>query len=497
MPSRSDTTIWSGLFRISPHSGQTLQAQIRQAVVAAILDRQIAPSMPLPSCRTLARKLGVARGTVVLAFQQLVDQGFLIARERRGHFVNPDVIGAPPVAAPKPTAAGDAVDWKAMRRVVASEMPGAPKNENWMKAAYPFVYGQFDPALFPTAEWRECNRMALAVLEIRDWAADRVDQDDPLLIEQIQARLLPRRGIFANPDEIIVTLGAQHALYMLSTLLMGKSTRVAMENPGYPDARSIFRLAGAQIVPVPVDRKGLDVAAVPDDARFVFVTPSHHCPTMVPLDRARRNALLEGAEKHDRVIIEDDYDSQLADEAPQAALKGIDRTGRVIYVGSMSKTLAPGLRLGYIVAPAALIAELRALRRFMLRHPPANNQRAVALFLSLGHHDALVRRLSGAFEERRQRLMEVIGELMPGWVAGDVPGGTSLWLEGPPEADTAAIARAAAARSVLVEPGTRFFEGPERRSRFMRLGISSIPLQHIEPGIRELAAAAGRRMAAA
>lgn len=497
MPSRPDTALWSGLFRISPHSGQTLQAQIRQAIVAAILDRQIAPSMPLPSCRTLAEKLGVARGTVVLAFQQLVDQGFLIAKERRGHFVNPDIIAAPPVPAPKPAGSQNAVDWKAIRRISASDFPDAPKNENWMKASYPFVYGQFDPTLFPTAEWRECNRMALAVLEIRDWAADRVDQDDPLLIEQIQARLLPRRGIFANPDEIIVTLGAQHALYMLATLLMAKGTRVAVENPGYPDARSIFRLAGAEIAPVPVDDEGLDVAAIPDDARFVFVTPSHHCPTMVPLARARRNALLEGAERHDRIIIEDDYDSQLADETPREALKGLDRSGRVIYVGSMSKTLAPGLRLGYIVAPAELVAELRALRRFMLRHPPANNQRAVALFLSLGHHDALVRRLSAAFEERRQRLTEAIGEFLPGWAAMHVPGGTSLWLEGPPGTDTRAIAEAAAKRGVLIEPGARFFDGPERPSRFMRLGISSITLQHIEPGIRELASVAGQLRAAA
>ena len=126
-------------------------------------------------------------------------------------------------------------------------MPRPAKHENWIKYSYPFVYGQFDPALFPTAEWRECNRMALAVLEIRNWAADMVDRDDPLLIEQIQARLLPRRGIFANPDEIIVTLGAQNALYMLATLLMSKGSKVAMEDPGYPDARSIFRLAGAEI----------------------------------------------------------------------------------------------------------------------------------------------------------------------------------------------------------------------------------------------------------
>ena len=497
MPARSDTAIWSGLFTISPDSGQTLQAQIRQAIVAAILDRQIAASMPLPSCRILAEKLGVARGTVVLAFQQLVDQGFLIARERRGHFVNPEVLTTPSKPTPRADVAAGGIDWRARRQIAASDMPPPMKMENWIKSSYPFVYGQFDPALFPTAEWRECNRMALAVLEIRNWAADMVDRDDPLLIEQIQARLLPRRGIFANPDEIIVTLGAQNALYMLAMLLMRRGSKVAMEDPGYPDARSIFRLAGAELATVPVDGQGIVTRAIPSDCGFVFVTPSHHCPTMVPLSDDRRRDLLARAARDDQIVIEDGYDSQLIDDAPQQALKSLDRAGRVIHVGSMSKTLAPGLRLGYIVASADLIAELRALRRFMLRHPPANNQRAVALFLSLGHHDALVRKLSTAFAERRKRLVQAVSAFLPEWRATDSAGGTSIWLEGPPGTDSAKLAEVAAARSVLVEPGARFFDGFDGPSRHMRLGISSIALQHIEPGIRELATAAGRRPAAA
>jgi GntR family transcriptional regulator/MocR family aminotransferase len=497
MSHRNDAALWSGLFRISAESGQTLQAQIRQAIVAAILDRQIAASMPLPSCRVLADRLGVARGTVVIAFQQLVDQGFLVARERRGHFVNPQVLATPSKPVKKPDIEPAGIDWKARRRVKASDMPPPAKQENWIKSTYPFVYGQFDPNLFPTAEWRECNRMALAVLEIRNWASDVVDRDDPLLIEQIQARLLPRRGIFANPDEIIVTLGAQNALYMLATLLMSKGSRVAMENPGYPDARAIFSLAGAEIDPVPVDKEGLVVDAIPGESGFIFTTPSHHCPTMVPMSSDRRQALIATAAANDQIIIEDGYDSQLVDQSPQQALKSLDRSGRVVYVGSMSKTLAPGLRLGYIVASAELVAELRALRRFMLRHPPANNQRAVALFLSLGHHEALVRRMSSAFDERRRRLGSAISRFLPDWQTRDSAGGTSLWLEGPAGMDTRLLADAAAARSVLVEPGERFFAGENKPKRFMRLGISSIALQHIEPGIRELAAVAGRRQAAA
>src|SRR5690606_24856072 len=200
---------------------------------------------------------------------------------------------------------------------------------------------------------------------------------------------------------------------------MAKGSKVAMEDPGYPDARSIFKLAGADVQPVPVDQSGIVTSAIPGDSGFVFITPSHHCPTMVPLSAERRQDLLARANRNNHIVIEDGYDSQLLDEAPQQALKSIDRSGRVIYVGSMSKTLAPGLRLGYIVASADLIAELRALGRFRLRDPPANNQRAVAVFLSLGHHEALVRRRSAAFEERRKRLVHAISAFLPEWRSTD------------------------------------------------------------------------------
>ena len=164
----------------------------------------------------------------------------------------------------------------------------------------------------------------------------------------------------------------------------------------------------------------------------------------------------------------------------------------------MSKTLAPGLRLGYIVASAGLIAELRALRRFMLRHPPANNQRAVALFLSLGHHEALVRRLSTAFDERRKRLVQAISAFLPDWhVDGFGRRHVAVARRAARHRCARRLPTAAATRSVIIEPGDRFFDRTDQPTRFMRLGISSIALQHIEPGIRELATAAGRRPAAA
>jgi GntR family transcriptional regulator/MocR family aminotransferase len=196
------------------------------------------------------------------------------------------------------------------------------------------------------------------------------------------------------------------------------------------------------------------------------------------------------------VLIEDDYDSQLLDDAtPLPALKSLDDAGRVIYVSSLSKTLAPGLRLGYIVADPSLLHELRSLRRLMLRHPPANNQRAVALFLSLGHHDSLVRRLTQAFAQRRQTLIKALEAHLPIFAITFDHSGTALWLEGPATMDAVALSESARERGVLVERGDVFFAASPKPRNVMRLGISSIAEDRIEPGIVELAKAVAEVMA--
>lgn len=494
MPQRSSHTLWTGLIRLTQDSSQTLQSQIRQAVVTAVLDRLIPIDQPLPSCRALAESLGVARGTVVLAFQDLVDQGFLTATERRGHFVNPEAMTNLPRFADKRGAVekgkASPVGWSERFVRRPSRYANITKPADWQAYRYPFIYGQFDPTLFPTNAWRECSRMALGVREIHAWAADMIDRDDPLLVEQIHARLLPRRGIFCQRDEIIVTLGAQNALFMLATLLINRGTSIAIEEPGYPDARNIFAAATDRLIDIPVDAKGMQPEAIPASADLVFTTPSHQCPTTVNLDIDRRKRLLERAEDDDFLVIEDDYDSQFLDpDIPLPALKSLDRSGRVVYVGSLSKTLAPGLRIGFVVADPALIAELRELRRMMLRHPPANNQRAVALFLSLGHHDALVRKLTDTAARRRRIVSEALDRHLPAVNVVPHEGGTAIWVEGPEHLDAGSLARTAGEKSVLIEPGDIFFSSAKRTNAF-RMGVSSIAGHQIEKGVIKLAEAA-------
>jgi GntR family transcriptional regulator/MocR family aminotransferase len=482
------------LFRLSSESGGSLQTQLREMVVRAILDGHIPPGSPLPSCRRLAKQLSVARNTVVLAYQHLVDDGYLVSRERSGYYVNEEILAGRVKA--QPAQGNDAMfqpDWDKRLRTRASSQRNIEKPTDWQAYRYPFIYGQFDLALFPVADWRECSRKALSVGAIRRWAADSIDADDPNLIEQIHTRVLPRRGVWADPDEILITMGAQHALYLLSSVLLDRESVVGIEDPGYPDVRNIFELMSKQVIGLPVDEKGLILSAGLSQCDYVYVTPSHQYPTTVTMDITRRNELLRRSVDDDFIVIEDDYESEYNFVGePTPALKSLDHSGRVIYVGSLSKTLAPGLRLGYMVAPAPLIREARALRRLMLRHPPANNQRAVALFLGLGHHESLVRRLSNALKERWQEVGDSLAQHLPDSSRVPTFGGTSYWVKGPASLDVGRLEAEAKADGILIERGDVNFMGPDPPMNCFRLGFSSITVDRIRPGIEKLAVLVNR-----
>ena len=486
--------MWNQLIQLSFGSKIGLQAQIREMLVAAILDGHIPVGVALPSTRVLAAQLGVARNTVALAYELLVNEGYLLTKSRSGHYVNPEILAGqarlphpPAVGKPPPAAA-----WQPRLRGAVSGQRNIVKARDWQRYPYPFIYGQFDPALLPLPGWRECSLQATSVSEVRGWAGDLIDADDPLLIEQIQTRLLVRRGVFATPDEILVTVGAQHALFLLATLLVDGDTTVGIENPGYPDARNIFASRTARIVPLPLDDAGLALLPALDGCDYVYLTPSHQCPTNVTMPLVRRQALLAWAQEKDRILIEDDYEIELGLEGrAHPALQSLDRSGHVVYVSSLSKTLAPGIRIGFIVADRALIRELRALRRLMLRHPAANNERSVGLFLAMGHHDALLRRLRQSYAERSQRVAAALQAHLPGVAFTTVSGASSFWLRFADDVDTRAIADAAVRMGVLIEPGDVFFDaaaGPVP-TNYARLGFASIDTARIEPGIATLAAA--------
>lgn len=493
MAQKLNAAMWKQLLQRSARENMSLQGQIREMLVGAILDGQVPPGVPLPSSREMAEQLGVARNTVVLAYQQLSDEGYLVSRERSGHFVNAEMLAGRLRAAPKAEPGSDDAtatgpDWSRRLRLRPTQQRSIVKPADWQKYPYPFLYGQFDASLFPTADWRECCIKALSVLDIRDWAPDLITRDDDSLVQQIRTRVLPRRGVWAAADEVVVTMGAQHALYLVADLLMSARVRVGIEDPGYPDARNIFVSRDAQLRALRVDLEGLVVDEQLHDLDLVYATPSHQCPTGVTMPLARREALLAMAEARDFVVIEDDYESENRfDGEPTPALKSLDRSNRVIYIGSLSKTLAPGLRLGYVVAPRELIAELRALRRLMLRHPVTYIQRAFALFLSLGHHDALLRRLAAAQRERAGLLIEAMARQLPQCEVTPISGGASCWVRLPMGMTAAEVSERAKEHGVLVEPGDVFFMNQPAPAPHIRLGFSATPHTAIEPGVGELA----------
>lgn len=482
--------MWKQLFQRSSRENMSLQGQIREMLVSAILDGQLQANEPVPSSREMASQLGVGRITVVLAYQQLADEGYLISHERKGHFVSPALVIAKLQSSIESTTAPllQPTNWAQRLCLHPGSQRSIVKPADWQKYSYPFLYGQFDESLFPTSAWRECCHKALSVLDIREWAPDQITRDDESLVQQICTRVLPRRGVWASADELIITVGAQHALYMVADLLMREGTRVAIEDPCYPDARNIFSCRTSQLVPLKVDEQGVPVDDRLRNFDYLYTTPSHQCPTGVTMPLERREALLRIANESDLVIIEDDFESENSFEGtPIPALKSLDRSNRVIYIGSLSKSVAPGLRIGYIVAAPELIVELRALRRLMLRHPSTFIQRSLSLFISLGHNDAQLKRLALAQKERCAVLLKALACHAPQCSVMPLSGGGSCWVRLPDGIEACALAERAARKGVLIEAGDVFFMAEKAASNYIRLGYQSIDVKTIEAGIVALA----------
>jgi GntR family transcriptional regulator/MocR family aminotransferase len=239
---------------------------------------------------------------------------------------------------------------------------------------------------------------------------------------------------------------------------------------------------------LPVDDDGLIISDAIDECDCVYVTPSHQSPTTVTLPLNRRRELLARARASDLLIIEDDYESEMAYASnPTPALKSLDKDERVLYVGSLSKTLAPGLRLGYVVASESLIKELRALRRLILRHPPANNQRSIALFLARGYHESLTKNLRHVYHERCETMRVALDNHLPGSARAPSFGGSSYWVEGYGGLDDRQLQKRAAEAGIIVEVGNLHFLSDSPPRNYFRLGFSSIANDRIEPGIERLA----------
>ena len=475
--------MWHQFFSLRRDKPRTLQLQIRQQLIDAISGGLIRPKEPLPSSRELASELNVARNTVIAAYKELEFDGYIIAQERRGYFVS--VVSYEQLSDAEPSAVvAEEPNW--MARLITkkpSTKVNIVKSVDWQKEPYPFTVGQLEHSLIPFYEWREVVRHSSTVPEIKKWNIDHVDSDDPSLIKQIQSKVLPKRGIWANKKQILITAGSQNAIYILANLLVGQNTSVCIEDPGYPDVRNIFSFKTDKLKPVAVDKEGVIVDNIEPSCDLIYTTPSHQYPTGVTMSMERRKQLLEFAHENGTVIIEDDYEAEINFlKKPHPSLKSLDKHNNVIYVGSFSKAFAPGLRLGYLVAPESFITEARALRRLMMRHVPANNQRSVALFIGLGHYHNMFAKIRKTNKERWGLINEKIKN-EPLLSCVPTLGGSTFWIKIPESIDSKLLCEELLKKGVVLRPGHVSFFCNNHPQNYLHLGYSAIDTRKINRGM--------------
>ncbi|CTQ55576.1 HTH-type transcriptional regulatory protein GabR [Roseibium album] len=476
-------------FFIKPDNESTLQQQIQRLVVEAILSGRCLPGEKMPSTRKLAKHLGIARITVTIAYTELVSNEYLVSRGRSGYFVAQTAPSRPKFDLPD-HAVRTEVDWSRTIGQRFSEHVTLVRPENWRDYKYPFIYGQSDPRLFDHHNWRNCALKAVGRKDFDTLATDYYERDDPMLVEFILRQILPRRGIDARPEEILITMGAQHALWITAQILLTQRRTAVMENPCYPGLRQVLAQTRCNTVSVDVDGAGLPPENLPDNLDVVFTTPSHHSPTNATMPYDRRRRLLEKAARDGFIIVEDDYEFEISFlKSPSPALKSLDPTGSVIYIGSFSKSMFPGLRLGYLVAPEPFIREARALRSLVLRHPPGLIQRTAAYFLSLGHYDAQITRMGRTYRKRRSTMEHSLREHGLSQPEQDTFGGSSFWMKAPKGIDSSELAMQLRNDGVLIEPGRAFFASEKELPGYYRLAYSSIAAARIPGGISLIAEA--------
>jgi GntR family transcriptional regulator/MocR family aminotransferase len=478
---------------LDPAAEAPLFRQLYEGLRRRILEGTLAPGVRLPATRGLADELGVSRNTVLTAYEQLLAEGYLEGKIGSGTYVTrmlPEEMiqvrqTAEPVRPmlPNRRALSRRGELLAQTLSTVARTSGVPR---------PFQIGV--PALdaFPYETW-----MRLVARHHRRPPYSLLSYDHPAgyvpLRKAVAAYLGPARAVHCDPEQVLVTTGAQLGIDLIARVLLDPGDTAWVEDPGYPNARVALQGAGVGVVPVPVDRDGLDVAAGAargPDARLVYVTPSHQYPLGVTMSLSRRLALLDWARRANAWVVEDDYDSEFRYAGrPLAAMQGLDRDGRVIYLGTFSKVLFPALRLGYLVVPPDLVDAFVAARAVLDRQSPTLTQAVVADFLHEGHFHRHIRRMRTLYRERQETLLRAAGRELGGLLEV-YPCETGLHLMGwlGDARDDQQASRAAARAGVEVAPLSSY--GVERRERGgLLLGYAGSEGRQIRDAVRRLGAA--------
>jgi len=480
------------LQRIDRGGGQPLNRQLYQVVRAAILAEVLPAGLQLPSSRDLARELAISRNTVISAYDQLASEGYIATRTGAGTFVTDtvpdqwsDAHRAEPVLAEAGGHAGlSARGARLVRRAGASKtqwgafMPGVP-----------------DVTRFPVKVWSRLQNV--------HWQRGKPE----LLSYASGAGYLPLRTAIADylrvarsvnchAGQVIVTAGIHQSIDLAAKLLGESGDRAWVEDPCYWGTHSVLDSLDLAPVPVPVDGEGITLppGALRAPPRFIFVTPSHQYPLGPVMSLARRRALLEYAAKHQVWIMEDDYDSEFRYTGrPLASLQGMDTFQRVVYLGSFSKTLFPGLRIGFMVVPEPVAEAFATGVSELYRGGQVFTQAVLADFMTQGYFASHIRRMRQLYAQRRQLLQLAIDDSFQGRLAttgGDA--GLHLTLMLPGGCDDQAISRAAALEGVIARPLSGYYSDPQHAARGLLLGYACVPDEQIAPTFAKLAAVIAR-----
>jgi GntR family transcriptional regulator/MocR family aminotransferase len=459
---------------------------LSDALRVEILEGRLRPQARLPSTRDLAAQYGLARGTVVHAFEQLRLEGYVVGRIGSGTRVNgvlpEELLQIPRAAGHRPAPHTPPVRALAeFARKVVLYRGYEPRSLRAFRANQPAL------DLFPTTLWAR-----VAGRRLRGATTALLLGTGPLgyrpLQEVVADYLRTSRGVRCEPGQVAIVSGAQEALDLVARLLLDPGSRVALEEPGYPGAARVFEAVGATIVPIPVDADGITLSSRRwRGVRLAYVTPAHQFPLGIGMSLPRRLALLEWARAEGAAIFEDDYDAEYRYAGrPMPALQGLDRHGVVCVSGTFSKVLFPSLRLGYLVVPPDLVDRVAAAKSVISRHAPLLDQAVLCDFIAEGHFGRHIRRMREVYAARREVLLSEGLARLTGLVEiSDVEAGlqTVGWLSGGGTGIQAELA--AAARGVEVVSLSRYARAPLQREG-LQLGFAALDEEEIRRGVREL-----------
>jgi GntR family transcriptional regulator/MocR family aminotransferase len=454
---RSSELNESKWFSFERRPGEPLRVALERALRVAIMSGTLREGVRLPASRNLARELGVSRGVVTDAYSQLASQGFLIIRPRWPPLVAPVTRNVAQFHEPRPVAA-------------------PPR--------YDLVPWEPDASLFPLGRWlaqfdKAARAGGVGSLKYRD------SRGELGLREALADHLGRTRGVIVDPELIIVTQGTSQAADLVLRMLRARGAmRVAAENPGYANQHARVRAAGLTLVGQPVDQRGIVVDGLAADA--VLVTPAHQFPTGAVLSGDRRRHLISWACTRGALVVEDDYDAEFRyDHEPARALQALDPE-HVIQLGTVSKTLAPALRMGWLVAPPSLIEQATEQKALLDEGSPTLDQLALALFLRSGDYDRHIRKARAVYRARRERMLEALGEHLPELDVAGVAAGLSLLVRLPSWVDDVALCERAGAARIRTIPLSSCFIGPDRE-RGLVIGYGRVHAEAIAPAIGALA----------